>query len=760
MGKQNKPKDKHNTTAGKSGSSTAPPANEDNSTTKKKHSSSMWVHVTMLSLVLGVVGVCYSNALEGGFVIDDSEAVVRNRDLRPDAGFAQMWKDDFWGNLIWGNISHKSYRPMCVLTFKLDRIIGEWYYGLNSTDIALREHSFSKGDTTKHIEAALGETPQCLAPFYHKVNVAYYALTCVAVYALLLHITEGDVIVTSAATLLFAAHPIHTEAVTSIVGRAEVLCMLFAIAGYFAYVRAAATPHRTHWCWLLLSMALVFLATVSKETGLTYVGLYLAYDILYVADTPSKRPTSLTTALGTLTSPSTKVFGLLGRVATCVGTVLGITYFRYRLNGCFKNPANRFVENPIMFSSGLRKWLSLPLDHAKYLQLLVYPHTMSSDYSFDCIPLIDSLRDPRNLYGLAAYASLAAVGLLALRSFSRPALMGLAVLLCTAFPLTNILVAVGTMVGERLLFSPSLGFCLLVACALAWLARRPWKYSAVWKCSAAVLAVTATVMYGHRTYTRNPDWNTGDSIFLSAYKVCPRSVKILFVLGSGAIRNGRYDEGMEYFRRAEDIAKPRHLCEIDFEVGKAYVNQGKVLEAAEFLLKGLRCPYTKGYSFDYIRKLTSFIAERPSLEMDTPYFSKDLWARTLETVNLTAEASGQYLAIAQDAWNTKNPTQQQHRDTDIAQKYALKAAAVNPSSCIAQEWAGKILTEMGKYKEAIPYLKAASFKHNCSGNSDSTLWYLIKVYDILIPENSNYRPELYAAINRLSEKEKKKLQFN
>lgn len=714
---------------------------------QKKHSS--FTHFILLSIILGIVGVCYSNALEGGFVIDDSEAVVRNRDLRPDAGFAQMWKDDFWGNLIWGNISHKSYRPMCVLTFKLDRIFGEWYYGLNSTDIALQSHQFSKDDSSKYVEAALGETPHSLAPLYHKINVIYYAVSCVAAYFLTLHITEGDILVSFIGTCLFAAHPIHTEAVTSIVGRAEVLCMLFAIAGYFAYVRAARSRKGTQWAWLLVSMGLVFLSTVSKETGLTYAGLYLAYDVLYVTDKKEdKRPKNLREGITFTLNRCRYVNGLLGRLITVMGTVVGITYFRYWINGCFNNPANRFVENPIMFSSGIRKWLSLPMNHAKYLQLLVYPHTMSSDYSFDCIPLIESFSDPRNIYSVIAYVSLALVCAIAIYTWSRPALMALATLLCTAFPLTNILVAVGTMIGERLLFSPSLGFCLLVGCVLAWLARRFGNF--VWKGLIGALAIAATAGYGWRTYVRNPDWNSGDSIFLSAYKVCPRSVKILFVLGSAALKNGNYDAGYEYFRQAEDIAKPHHLCEIDFELGKSYIAQSKVELGTEYLIKGLKCKYTKGYAFDYIRKLTTFMTERNREDN----FAQDLWGRALETVNLTAEASTQYLSIAQMAWSSKNP---ESRDVETAEEYAIKAANVNPKNCQAQEWAGKVLTENGKYLEAVPYLKAASYKHNCTDNTDSTLVYLIKVYDILLPKNPHFRPDFYAAISRLSEKEKKKL---
>lgn len=55
------------------------------------------------------------------------------------------------------------------------------------------------------------------------------------------------------------------------------------------------------------------------------------------------------------------------------------------------SPKPRFIENPIINSVGKVKWLSLMFNHAKYMQLLVYPHTMSADYCHNCIPLVKSL---------------------------------------------------------------------------------------------------------------------------------------------------------------------------------------------------------------------------------------------------------------------------------------------------------------------------------------------------------------------------------
>jgi hypothetical protein len=76
---------------------------------------------TSLSVVLvGAAGViCYINSLDGGFVFDDSEAIVNNEDLKPETPIFNLFYNDFWGTRLTHNGSHKSYRPLTVLSFRL-----------------------------------------------------------------------------------------------------------------------------------------------------------------------------------------------------------------------------------------------------------------------------------------------------------------------------------------------------------------------------------------------------------------------------------------------------------------------------------------------------------------------------------------------------------------------------------------------------------------------------------------------------------------
>ncbi|XP_037505924.1 protein O-mannosyl-transferase TMTC3-like [Rhipicephalus sanguineus] len=85
-----------------------------------------------------------------------------------------------------------------------------------------------------------------------------------------------------AAALLFAVHPVHTEAVTGVVGRAESLSSVFFLLSFLAYSRAIGDSRRTEWRPLATCVALVVLATLSKEQGITVVAVCFVYEIFVV----------------------------------------------------------------------------------------------------------------------------------------------------------------------------------------------------------------------------------------------------------------------------------------------------------------------------------------------------------------------------------------------------------------------------------------------------------------------------------------------
>lgn len=110
--------------------------------------------------------------------------------------------------------------------------------------------------------------------------------------------------------------------------------------------------------------------------------------------------------------------------------------------------------------------LSYAYLHGVYAKLLVWPQFLCYDYSMDAIPVVRTLEDPRLLLPLAAYVGFVSVLAATLHlpaRYRRAGLMSLALLVATFFPASNILFPVGTVIGERLLYIPSAGFCLFTA---------------------------------------------------------------------------------------------------------------------------------------------------------------------------------------------------------------------------------------------------------------------------------------------------------
>lgn len=139
--------------------------------------------------------LCYGSHLNGDFVFDDTVAIVKNWDVTRTMSIKEIFQHDFWGFNLTDSSSHKSYRPLTILTFRLEHSL----YGLNAFRMKLV-------NLILHIFATW-----LIVPFWESIFCS-----------------PEDQIVAIGAALLFAIHPIHTEAVAGIVGRAELL-----VAGVF-----------------------------------------------------------------------------------------------------------------------------------------------------------------------------------------------------------------------------------------------------------------------------------------------------------------------------------------------------------------------------------------------------------------------------------------------------------------------------------------------------------------------------------------------
>ncbi|RDD46097.1 Transmembrane and TPR repeat-containing protein 1 [Trichoplax sp. H2] len=122
--------------------------------------------------------LCYINSLDGQLVHDDIYAIVENQDVVGNASWWQIFHHDFWGTSMSNPNSHKSYRPFTIATFR-------WNFYLH------------------------GLHPNG----YHIVNIALHAMVC-SIFLFICHrLLRMSIQLAFLTAILFAVHPIHTEAV-------------------------------------------------------------------------------------------------------------------------------------------------------------------------------------------------------------------------------------------------------------------------------------------------------------------------------------------------------------------------------------------------------------------------------------------------------------------------------------------------------------------------------------------------------------------
>ncbi|XP_054383011.1 protein O-mannosyl-transferase TMTC1 isoform X4 [Pongo abelii] len=484
------------------------------------------------ALLAGASCLCYGRSLQGEFVHDDVWAIVNNPDVRPGAPLRWgIFTNDFWGKGMAENTSHKSYRPLCVLTFKLNVFLT----GMN--------------------------------PFYfHAVNIILHCLvTLVLMYTCdkTVFKNRGLAFVTA---LLFAVHPVHTEAVAGIVGRADVLaCLLFLLA-FLSYNRSldqgcvgGSFPSTVSPFFLMLSLFLGTCAMLVKETGITVFGVCLVYDLFSLSNKQDK---------SYLRASSNRNFLLtmrpfLKRAILVLSYVLVILYFRLWIMGG-SMPLFSEQDNPASFSPYiLTRFLTYSYLLAFNVWLLLAPVTLCYDWQVGSIPLVETIWDMRNLATILLAVVIALLSLHCLAAFKRlehkEVLVGLLFLVFPFIPASNLFFRVGFVVAERVLYMPSMGYCILFVHGLSklctWLNR----------CGATTLIVSTVLLlllFSWKTVKQNEIWLSRESLFRSGVQTMPHNAKVHYNYANFLKDQGRNKEAIYHYRTALKLY-PRHASALN-----------------------------------------------------------------------------------------------------------------------------------------------------------------------------------------------------
>ncbi|XP_077373352.1 protein O-mannosyl-transferase TMTC3 [Festucalex cinctus] len=494
-------------------------------------------------LLTGLVVACYWNSLFCGFVFDDVSAILDNKDLRPTTPLKNLFLNDFWGTPMAEERSHKSYRPLTVLTFRLNYLLSE----LNPA-------------------------------YYHLLNVALHAVTCLLflrVCRLFLDRASGLV-----AALLFAVHPIHTEAVTGVVGRAELLSSIFLLAAFLAYTKSTGVDHSIVWAPIAVTVVLVAAATLCKEQGITVVGICCVYEV-FVAQRftlPVLLDTLRQALRGKGAFPYTVLKMLLKLIVLVISTLL-LVIVRVQVIQSQLPVFTRF-DNPAAVSPTPTRQLTFNYLLPVNAWLLLNPSELCCDWTMGTIPLVESALDQRNLATLLFYALL---GLLAYhsitcsRSSAKTVVMALSLIVLPFIPASNLFFPVGFVIAERVLYVPSMGFCMLVAHGFKVVSHKGYLKKMSWLIIGVLLTTHAV-----KTFNRNWDWESEYTLFMSALKVNKNNAKLWNNVGHALENQNDYARALQFFLQATSV-QPDDIG-AHMNVGRTYKNLNKSKEAEDAYL--------------------------------------------------------------------------------------------------------------------------------------------------------------------------------
>ncbi len=356
---------------------------------------------------------------------------------------------------------------------------------------------------------------------YHFINVFLYSVLCLLIFLLLSKLFKNrNLILPFICTLLYVAHPIHTEVVDNIKSLDEILCFLFALLSSYLFIRF--TGKKSVLIFVFASIC-YFFSLLSKETGIVFFIIIPLILFLCSEKINYKKILIITLVLAVVTA----IF-LLIRFKVLESFPKGKMEI---LNSSYYNP---LIAAPDFISQKATAFYYM----LRYVFLLIFPYKLSYDYSFSEIP-IQQIFSPGALISILLYLLL---GIYAIIKIWKKDIIAFAILfyLLTLVPISNIFFLIHWSMSERFLFMPSLGFSILLAFLLIKITKTEnfksefKNVSQLIKMNSGLFILLFVIIgiYSFKTISRNPDWKDSNTLFSHDVKVVPNSARAHFNYGN------------------------------------------------------------------------------------------------------------------------------------------------------------------------------------------------------------------------------------
>ena len=614
-------------------------------------------HIATVPVPLGPLGayLLQNDPPNTTYVYDDVPAIEQNAwVVDPYTDWRELFTTrDFWGGELALTTSHKSYRPVTSLTYRMQV---QW--------IGNNIGASSKGIGRVNDLAVKRSLHLCNVLTFGAVTVCFYAVCLVVMsgrspFAALFSgsrakrstSSQSPEFMAAVAAFFFAVHPIHTEAVACLVGRCEILAGFFFLLSTLAYEQSSPLIIRgeggslgggdlvpittviVRLAWHILAGFLSFISMLCKEQGITVIAIWILCDIFHIASAVSRDNDMAY-------RPWRNIFAKC--LAQCVRHILTIAMliaslsFRVWISGGYAPTVFSRAENPAAVeASAMTRALSFFYINMFNVWLLLFPKNLCVDWALGSIPLVESFADMRLLLpfgiivGFMLVFTILANGGVASSSSSVAsrrdsasflnqrflvACFGVLAMIISFLPASNLFFYVGFVVAERVLFLPSMGFCIFLAATcdlirpriplLRTLAKGHGKdvsashplmqsdtatakpYRGMFEIGRiAAVPIVCCLLFLFQCVSRNLQWRNDIALMRANIKSNPRNARLYHGLGVALYAAGQEDAAMENFRRAWDHW-PGYNEPMNF-MGVVHMKRGRREEALQSYRRAL-----------------------------------------------------------------------------------------------------------------------------------------------------------------------------
>ena len=503
------------------------PNNETTPVINTKEPSKPWSiydFKTQAIIVAVLAFVFYINSAVNEFAHDDGIVIVKNEYVQEGlAGIPKIFSkdayDSYYRQLNTSNqLSGGRYRPLSIATFAVEQQL----FGAVPVD---KIDSFLKVGMSYGVHGDQEKTLVNQMHVRHVLNVLWYvALVVVLLYFLRYIVFKNDPMIAFLAALIFTIHPIHTEVVANVKSRDEIMSLLFMCT---TFIFAFKFEEQKKKFWLLgLGTLSFFLAFLSKEYAITLVILlpmafYLFNNYSLTKSIAAFLPYMVIVGLYFFIRYKVAYWMIAGNDDTMTFSEV---FAKIRTSG--SSSEQEILNNPYYYATPVEKLATEIATCLNYLKLLIFPHPLSADYSYDTIPY-------KNFSNFWVYCSLIIHGamlvLIGYFGFFKKNLkvfsFAIAFYLFHLFLVCNIFFDIGATMGERLIFHSSVGFAIVVA-YLLYKGFERIQPVATGRIALIGLMSIITVLCGAKTIARNFYWKNDNTLFTEDLKVAPNSILV------------------------------------------------------------------------------------------------------------------------------------------------------------------------------------------------------------------------------------------